>query len=251
MFNISCHVNIMRALHRDKKTRIQDKDIVRTQCSKLHKMKLTLEKTISPTKPWYIGYKLWTQKMPHPLFDMEKEGGGKSLETTINQGIATRKSTKKNLTCLLYLRRWAEQWIIISKVQYFTLINISMNTTCSSGNEVRPPFSCFAIELGIIFPCFIIKMVFCKLTSILWTSTVDLLDLLLTSTFVYICSWIISVRTNGAKFSTPTCICCPIACTSTFLSFTTPWTPSASLLSFLWIYIYKKTQTPLLIFLHF
>jgi hypothetical protein len=41
----------MRALHRDKKTRIQDKDIVRTQCSKLHKMKLTLEKTISPTKP--------------------------------------------------------------------------------------------------------------------------------------------------------------------------------------------------------
>jgi len=77
MFNISCHVNIMRALHKDKRTRTQDEDIARTQYSKLHKMKLTLKKTISPTKPWGIAYKLWPQKMPHPPFHMEKEGGAK------------------------------------------------------------------------------------------------------------------------------------------------------------------------------
>jgi hypothetical protein len=41
----------MKALHKDKRTRTQDEDIARTQCSKLHKMKLTLKKTISPTKP--------------------------------------------------------------------------------------------------------------------------------------------------------------------------------------------------------
>ncbi len=123
---------------------------------------------------------------------------GKNLRTTINEGIVTKKLTKKHPTHLSYLRGWLGQWIIISKILYFTFININMkyNTFIWQWNKT----SIILLQhwtQGYIF-LFYHQMVFCKSTSILSTSIVDTLP---TSTLVCICSWIISIGTNVTKFS--------------------------------------------------
>jgi hypothetical protein len=70
------------------------------------------------------------------------------------------KNWQKKTLPILCLRRWGG-----------TMNYNKLSTTCSFGNGVKPPFSCFDIEPGITFPCFIIKMVFYKLISSLSTST--------------------------------------------------------------------------------
>jgi len=145
---------------------------------------------------------------------------GKNLKITINEGIVIKKLTKKHPTHLLYLRRWLEQWIIISKVYISPSLISAWSTTCSFGNEIRLPLSCFSIELGATLSYSIIKMVFLQinfnfvsiyyrcsaniniclhslLNNISWNQCNQILDVA-----ACICSWIISAGTNVAKSST-------------------------------------------------
>jgi len=70
-------------------------------------MKQTLKITISPTKPKVIAYKLKQNKMPHPPFPCEKEGGvGKGLRNTIEEGIGITNLTKKTPTHPFHLGGW-------------------------------------------------------------------------------------------------------------------------------------------------
>jgi hypothetical protein len=71
-------------------------------------MKQTLKITISPTKPKGIAYKLKQNKMPHPPFPCEKEGGvGKGLRNTIEEGIGITNLTQKTPPIL---STWEDGW---------------------------------------------------------------------------------------------------------------------------------------------
>jgi hypothetical protein len=95
---------MMRVLHKDKKTKTQDESIVKTQCSKLEEMKLTLEKTISPIKALRFCLQTLTQKNAPPTLSHGEGRWGKSLRTKINESIAIRKLKKKPHPTFLFER---------------------------------------------------------------------------------------------------------------------------------------------------
>ncbi len=77
---------------------------------KKHKIRVFIKPNIqkliidnkSRTKAWGIAFKLYPQKMPHPPFHVEKEGGAKvGLRSIINKGITTKELTKRKTPLIL------------------------------------------------------------------------------------------------------------------------------------------------------